>query len=58
VLLPRRGVVERTLAWSNQSRCLRKDYERLPQSSEAMICLDDASDVTLAHGSLNFSNSL
>jgi putative transposase len=39
VLLPRRGVVERTLAWLNQSRRLSKDYERLPKSSEAMIYL-------------------
>jgi putative transposase len=39
VLLPRTGVVERPLAWLNQSRRLSKDYERLPQSSEAMIYL-------------------
>src|SRR5215213_2881516 len=39
VLLPRRWVVERTLAGLNQSRRLSKDYERLPQSSEAMIYL-------------------
>ena len=34
-----RWQVERTLAWLNQSRRLSKDYERLPQSSEAMIYL-------------------
>jgi putative transposase len=39
VLLPRRWVVERTLAGLNQSRRLSKDYERLPKSSEAMIYL-------------------
>ena len=32
-------MVERTLAWLNQSRRLSKDYERLPKSSEAMIYL-------------------
>jgi transposase len=39
LLLPRRWVVECTLAWLNQSRRLSKDYERLPKSSEAMIYL-------------------
>ena len=39
ILLPRRWVVELTLAWLNQPRRLSKDYERLPKSSEAMIYL-------------------
>ena len=37
VLLPRRWVVERTFARLNHSRRFSKDYERLPESSEALI---------------------
>jgi putative transposase len=36
-VLPRRWVVERTLAWWGHSRRLSKEYERLCASSEAMI---------------------
>ncbi len=36
-VLPRRWVVERTFAWLGQARRLSKDYERLPETSEAMI---------------------
>src|ERR1700742_2989342 len=35
-LLPRRWVVERTFSWLGQSRRMSKDYEYLPESSEAM----------------------
>ena len=36
-VLPRRWVVERTLAWINRSRRHSKDYEHLPETSEAFI---------------------
>ncbi len=38
-MLPRRWVVERTFGWLNRYRRLSKDYERLPESSEAMVQL-------------------
>lgn len=38
-VLPRRWVVERTIAWVGRYRRLSKDYEYLPESSEAMIYL-------------------
>jgi putative transposase len=37
VLLPRRWVVERTFAWLGFHRRLSKDYEALPETSQAMI---------------------
>ena len=37
VVLPRRWVVERTFGWLNNYRRLSKDYEELPETSEAMI---------------------
>jgi len=36
-VLPRRWVVERTLAWLNHHRRLSKDYEVLPATSEAIV---------------------
>jgi putative transposase len=36
-VLPRRWVVERTFSWLLQSRRLSKDYERLCETSEALI---------------------
>ena len=36
-VLPRRWVVERTLAWLSRSRRLSKDYEELPETWEAWV---------------------
>ncbi len=36
-VLPKRWIVERTFAWLGRSRRLSKDYERLPETSEAII---------------------
>jgi putative transposase len=36
-VLPRRWVVERTFGWWNRERRLSKDYERLPDTTEAWV---------------------
>ncbi len=36
-VLPKRWIVERTFGWLNRNRRLSKDYERLPQTSEAFV---------------------
>jgi putative transposase len=36
-VLPKRWIVERTFAWLNRQRRLSKDYERLPETSEAFV---------------------
>ncbi len=36
-ILPRRWIVERTFAWLGKYRRLSKDYEELPQTTEAWV---------------------
>ena len=36
-VLPRRWVVERTFSWLGQNRRMSKNYERLPEGSEAFV---------------------
>jgi len=36
-VLPRRWVVERSLAWFGRNRRLAKDYERLPRTGEMLL---------------------
>ena len=38
-LLPKRWIVERTLAWLGRCRSLSKEYDYLPQSTESRIYL-------------------
>jgi putative transposase len=38
-VLPKRWIVERTFAWTGRNRRMSKDYERLPETSEAWIYL-------------------
>jgi putative transposase len=37
VVIPRRWVVERSFGWFGRWRRLSKDYEQLPEVSEAMV---------------------
>ncbi len=39
VVQPRRWVVERSLGWLGRWRRLSRDYEELPEVSEAMVTL-------------------
>ena len=39
VLLPKRWVAERTFAWLGRARRLSKDYEKLIETSEAMVMI-------------------
>ena len=39
VVVPRRWIVERTFGWLSRWRRLSKDYEKLPEVSEAMVTL-------------------
>lgn len=39
VILPKCWIVERAFGWLNQNRRLSKDYELLPEMSDAMIRL-------------------
>lgn len=36
-VLPKRWIVERTLGWLGRYRALSKDYERFPQTTEALV---------------------
>jgi transposase len=39
VILPKRWIVERTLAWVSQNRRLARDYERHARKAEAFVRL-------------------
>ena len=52
VVLPKRWIVERTFSWLYRYRRLSKDYEQLPENSEAMILIAMMNLMSrrLAHG--------
>ena len=37
IVLPRRWVVERSFSWTDKNRRMSKDYERVPQTGEALM---------------------
>jgi transposase len=39
VVLPKRWIVERTIAWLNRCRRLAKDFENLNRNARAFLCL-------------------
>ena len=51
-VLPKRWIVERTFSWLYRYRRLSKDYEQLPENSEAMIliAMSNLMSRRLAHG--------
>jgi len=52
VVLPKRWIVERTFSWLYRYRRLNRDYELLPENSEAMILIAMINLMSrrLAHG--------
>jgi transposase len=52
VLLPRRGVVERTFAWLNRNRRLAKDFERSIESAINWLFLASVNQITRRIASL------
>ena len=58
--LPRRWVVERTLAWLSRCRRLSKDYETLPETTESWvhIAMTHLMLRRLAPASITFGNTL
>ena len=51
-VLPRRWVVERTFPWLGRARRLSKDYEALPETSEAGASSNDPSHAQAARTAL------
>ena len=39
MVLPKRSIVERTLAWISRNRRLARDFERYPTTIVAFVCL-------------------